>query len=282
MEEAREVQQKPEKKESKVKKIISIVLDALFISFAAFAVVAIIFRNTTSNNKNGNSINGYQLRTVETGSMAENNHIDPETYKSYSIKTLPVHSLIRIKEVTEKNQEKFYEDLKVGDVVTFVYYTNINGKVGQYVYTHRLIEKAPAVDGYKLTLMGDAEQASGGVQVVYTNPITAEQAFSYVIGKVVWSNHAMGEVVSFLKARTGILVLVVIPCTLLCLFEIGKIVFYVTKDKKEKKLIKEGETQAELDSNQAEIENLKAQLAALQNKEQEAEKVEEEIDKKEE
>ena len=279
MEEAQEVK-KEEKKQSKVRKIISIVLDALFISFAAFAVVAIIFRNTTSNNKIGNSINGYQLRTVETGSMSENNHIDPETYKSYSIKTLPVNSLIRIKEVTEKNAEKFYEDLKVGDVLTFVYYTSINGKLGQYVYTHRLIEKTPALDGYKLTLMGDAEQASGGVQTVYTNPATAEQSFSYVIGKVVWMNHPMGEVISFLKARTGILVLVVIPCTLLCLFEIGKIVFYVYKDKKEKKMIKEGATQAELDSNQAEIENLKAQLAALQNKEQEATKVDEEIDKK--
>ena len=282
MEEAQEVK-KEEKKQSKVRKIISIVLDALFISFAAFAVVAIIFRNTTSNNKNGNSINGYQLRTVETGSMSENNHIDPETYKSYSIKTLPVNSLIRIKEVTEKNAEKFYEDLKVGDVVTFVYYTSINGKTGQYVYTHRLIEKTPALEGYKLTLMGDAEQASGGVQTVYTNPITAEQSFSYVIGKVVWMNHPMGEVVSFLKSRNGILFLVVIPCTLLCFFEIGKIIFYVYKDKKEKKLIKAGETQAQIDSNQAEIENLKAQLAALQNKEQEeATNVDQEIDEKEE
>ena len=106
MEEIKENQQpaveenKPTKKE-KAKKIINIILDALFISFAAFAVVAIIFRNTTSNNKNGNSINGYQLRTVETGSMSKNNHIDEETYKSYSIKTLPVNSLIRIKEVKE-------------------------------------------------------------------------------------------------------------------------------------------------------------------------------------
>ena len=287
MEEAQEVK-KEEKKQSKVRKIISIVLDALFISFAAFAVVAIIFRNTTSNNKNGNSINGYQLRTVETGSMSENNHIDPETYKSYSIHTLPVNSLIRIKEAPEAEEKKaqFYEDLKVGDVVTFVYYTSINGKLGQYVYTHRLIEKTAVAGeqgGYRLTLMGDAETASGGVQTVYTNPLSAEQSFSYVIGKVVWVNHPIGEVVSFLKSRSGILVLVVIPCSILCLFEIGKIIFYVMKDKKEKKALVEAEKEAQLDSNQAEIENLKAQLAALQNKEQaEADKVDEEVDKKEE
>ena len=272
------VDKKPEDKKAKAKKIINIILDALFISFAAFAVVAIIFRNTTSNNKDGRSINGYQLRTVETGSMAENN----------SIHTLPVNSLIRIKEAPEAEEKKtqFYEDLKVGDVVTFVYYTSINGKLGQYVYTHRLIEKiavAGEQGGYRLTLMGDAETASGGVQTVYTNPLSAEQSFSYVIGKVVWVNHPIGEVVSFLKSRSGILVLVVIPCSILCLFEIGKIIFYVMKDKKEKKALVEAEKEAQLDSNQAEIENLKAQLAALQNKEQaEADKVDKEVDEKEE
>ena len=282
-----EVTEKDARK-AKAKKIINIILDALFISFAVFAVVAIIFRSTTNNNKDGRSINGYQLRTVETGSMAENNHIDPETYKSYSIHTLPVNSLIRIKEAPEAEEKKtqFYEDLKVGDVVTFVYYTSINGKLGQYVYTHRLIEKTAVAGeqgGYRLTLMGDAETASGGVQTVYTNPLSAEQSFSYVIGKVVWVNHPIGEVVSFLKSRSGILVLVVIPCSILCLFEIGKIIFYVMKDKKEKKALVEAEKEAQLDSNQAEIENLKAQLAALQNKEQaEADKVDEEVDKKEE
>ncbi len=288
MKEEQVVDNKPVDKKQKAKKIINIILDALFISFAVFAVVAIIFRSTTNNNKDGRSINGYQLRTVETGSMAENNHIDPETYKSYSIHTLPVNSLIRIKEAPEAEEKKaqFYEDLKVGDVVTFVYYTSINGKLGQYVYTHRLIEKiavAGEQGGYRLTLMGDAETASGGVQTVYTNPLSEEQSFSYVIGKVVWVNHPIGEVVSFLKSRSGILVLVVIPCSILCLFEIGKIIFYVTKDKKEKKALVEAEKEAQLDSNQAEIENLKAQLAALQNKEQaEADKVDEEVDKKEE
>ncbi len=277
------VDNKSNDKKSKIKKIINIILDVLFISFAAFAVVAIIFRSTTSNNKDGHSINGYQLRTVETGSMAENNHIDPETYKSYSIHTLPVNSLIRIKEVKESSAEKFYEDLKVGDVLTFVYYTSINGRQGQYVYTHRLIEKQPVTGGYRLILMGDAETISGGVQTVYTNPLTAEQSLSYVIGKVVWANHPIGEVVSFLKSPNGILFLVVLPCSILCLYEIGKIIFYVYKDKKEKKAIAAAETQNQIDSSQAEIEDLKAQLAALKNKEQEdADKVDKEVDKKEE
>ena len=274
-----------EKKHGKLYKIINIILDVLFVSFAVFAISAIIFRNTTNNSKDGNSINGYQLRTVETGSMAENNHIDPETYKSYSIKTLPVHTLINIQEVTTKNQESFYEKLAVGDVVTFVYYTSINGKLGQYVYTHRLIEKTmTASEGYKLVLMGDAETPSGGTQTIYTDPLTAEHSLSYVLGKVVWANHGAGEVITFLKSKTAILFLVIIPCSVLFLYEVGKIIYVVTKEKKQKDAIKAGEKQAELESNQAEIENLKAQLAALQNKEQEqATKVEEqEVDKKEE
>ena len=89
---------KKEKKEhSKAYKIVNIILDVLFVAFAAFAISAIIFRNTTSNSKDGRSLNGNQLRTIETGSMAENNHIDPETYKTYEIKTLPVNTLINIK-----------------------------------------------------------------------------------------------------------------------------------------------------------------------------------------
>ena len=274
---------KKEKKEhSKAYRIVNIILDVLFVAFAAFAITAIIFRNTTSNNKDGRSINGNQLRTIETASMAENNHIDPETYKTYEIKTLPVNTLINIKEVSKKNPEKFYDDLKVGDVLTFVYYTTINGSRGQYVFTHRLIEKEEVTDGYRLTLMGDAEQPSGGTQTVYTNPVTAEQSFSYVLGKVTWSNHPVGEVVSFLKSRNGILFLVIIPCSALFLYEIGKIIFIVVKDKKNKKALA---TQEKMDSSQAEIESLKAQLAALQNEKQQEPnetKIEEEVNKKEE
>ena len=261
-------QEKEQKQHSKAYKIVNIILDVLFVAFAVFAITAIIFRSTTSNNKNGRSINGTQLRTVETASMAENNHIDPETYKSYKIKTLPVNTLISIKEVTEKNSDKFYSDLKVGDVVTFVYYTTINNKKGQYVFTHRLTAKDEVTDGYRLTLMGDAEKPSGGVQIVYTNPTTAEQSFSYVIGKVTWSNHPVGEVVSFVKSRNGILLLVVLPCSILFLYEIGKIIYLVSKDKKMKKQLAVEEKQNQLDSSQAEIEALKAQLAALQNKEE--------------
>ena len=216
--------------------------------------------------------------------MAKNNHIDPETYKTYEIKTLPVNTLINIKEVSKKNPEKFYDDLKVGDVLTFVYYTTINGSRGQYVFTHRLIEKEAVTDGYRLTLMGDAEEASGGTQTIYTNPITAEQSFSYVLGKVTWANHPVGEVVSFLKSRNGILFLVIIPCSALFLYEIGKIIYIVIRDKKDKQKVKAIEAQEKMDSNQAEIESLKAQLAALQNEKQEPkqEKIEEEVNKKEE
>ena len=261
-------QEKEQKQHSKAYKIANIILDVLFVAFAVFAITAIIFRSTTSNNKNGRSINGTQLRTVETASMAENNHIDPETYKTYEIKTLPINTLISIKEVTEKNSDKFYSDLKVGDVVTFVYYTTINNKKGQYVFTHRLTAKDEVTDGYRLTLMGDAEKPSGGVQIVYTNPTTAEQSFSYVIGKVTWSNHPVGEVVSFVKSRNGILFLVVLPCSLLFIYEIGKIIYLINKDKKAKKQLKMAETETQLNSSQAEIEALKAQLAALQNKEE--------------
>ena len=262
---------KTQKKEhGKAYKIANIILDVLFVAFAVFAITAIIFRSTTSNNKNGRSINGTQLRTVQTGSMAENNHIDPETYKTYEIKTLPINTLISIKEVKEKNEEKFYNDLKVGDVLTFVYYTDINNVKGQYVFTHRLIEKEVSSinGGFRLVLMGDAEKPSGGVQVIYTNPLTAEQSYSYVIGKVTWSNHPIGEVVSFVKSRNGILFLVVLPCSLLFIYEIGKIIYLINKDKKAKKQLKMAETETQLNSSQAEIEALKAQLAALQNKEE--------------
>lgn len=262
---------KTQKKEhGKAYKIANIILDVLFVAFAVFAITAIIFRSTTSNNKNGRSINGTQLRTVETPSMSENNHIDPETYKSYKIKTLPVNTLISIKEVKEKNEEKFYEDLQIGDVLTFVYYTKINNVQGQYVFTHRLVNKETSLSngGYRLVLMGDAEKPNGGQQVIYTNPITPEQSYSYVIGKVTWSNHPIGEVVSFVKSRNGILFLVVLPCSLLFIYEIGKIIYLINKDKKAKKQLKMAETETQLNSSQAEIEALKAQLAALQNKEE--------------
>lgn len=217
-----------EKKSLKFFNIFSNVLLYLFFSLSlVFLLLSIISKK---NNDDAIKIFGYQLRIVTSESMAKNK----ETYddiKKYSIKSLPLRSLVLIKTIPDNDATSFYENLKVGDVLTFKYVL-VNK---QETITHRITDISFNEDngGYIITLQGDNKGSStnAGVQIIDTS---IEASPNYVIGKVIYSSLIIGFLLCILKSKFGIIFIVIIPCIIIMVFEIVKIINYFNELKKKK------------------------------------------------
>ena len=147
-------------------------------------------------------------KIVVSGSM------DGES-RDYPIRTIPTGSMVVIHKVDGND---FYSSLKIGDVLTFDYTHPVSKE--NMVVTHRIIEISESNGVYTYTLKGDSiadDPTNGSVQIVTSDS-------GDVIGKVVGVSHWLGELVIFLSTWTGKLCLIVIPCVLIIVYEIGNIV----------------------------------------------------------
>ncbi len=135
--------------------------------------------------------------------------------RDYPIRTIPTGSMVVIHKV---DGDDFYPSLKIGDVLTFDYTHPVSKE--NMVVTHRIIEISESNGVYTYTLKGDSiadDPTNGSVQIVTSDS-------GDVIGKVVGVSHWLGELVIFLSTWTGKLCLIVIPCVLIIVYEIGNIV----------------------------------------------------------
>jgi hypothetical protein len=116
----------------KVFKIVSNVALYLFIALCVFGVVLSV--SAKKKGEDASTIFGYQMRFVLTESMEKCDQTDVSDYK---IKQIRQKSLIFVKTMpTDPNeQDEFYRDLKVGDVLTFKYVY-----ASQVTITHRIVE----------------------------------------------------------------------------------------------------------------------------------------------
>lgn len=235
---------KEKEKKSVLKIIGNIVVYILFFIIFVFACLSITTRVT--NGKIGNS----QFLVVISSSM------DGESQDDYSIKTIPVKSLIKIDLVEQGKENQFYSSLKKGDVLTFNYLPLNNATI-----THRIIEEPTLLeDGtYKYVLKGDAVNGEGNTQTLYSDGRSGE-----IIGKVTYTSLFLGKIYFFSSSKLGTILLVVLPSTAICLFEIGKIIYIVSENKR----IKQEAAQKELaDQKDKEIEDLKKLLEEKNKKE---------------
>ena len=109
---------------------------------------------------------GYQYKIVASGSMTP---------------YLPIHSIVMIQPVE-------YEELKVGDIVTYRS-SNTTGIV--YTFTHRVVRIA---DNGNIITGGDANiQADGTIKE------DGEIVESRVLGKVVAHSYPLGALVTYVK-----------------------------------------------------------------------------------
>ena len=250
------------------KKVANIVLDVVVVAVLLLALFTMIVTVNAKKSKDGTAtIFGYQLRFVQSGSMEKCAYTDVSKYK---VKSIKVKSCVFIKTAptSEKEINEWYKTLKVGDVLTFQYNKN-DGSVApedyegdSMVITHRVIriEKKETGNGYIITLKGDYKSSKDNepAEQVIDTEVDTPATTTYIIGKVTGQSYLLGLCVYVLKKPVGIVCVVIVPCLLMIVIQIFRIVNVLGEDKKNKRK----EEQANKDD---EIEELKRQLAALQN-----------------
>ena len=287
------------KGKSKVKKIFNVIGNIVTYLFIAICVLAVIATISAKKSPDGGmNMFGYQMRVVVSQSMEwpqgttfEKLGLETEedskikSLNDLAIKAIPLRSMVFVSVVPQEKQQAdlWYSNLRVGDVLTFQYgeYGKINGQLP--IITHRITKiQALTTGGYRIELKGDnkglttetqTSTADTSTQVIYTS----DGGVNYVIGKVVGQSKFLGVTFNLITTIVnyklsgipiGMVCIVIIPCTIIIILEIIKIVSVVNAEKKKKLQEEIVLQQAEKERQDNEIELLKQQLAALQNQTQ--------------
>lgn len=251
------------KGKSRLRKIFGVIRNIVIYLFFAFCLASLAIAVTSKKDTDGTVIVfGRQMRIVVSPSMEKCEATD---VSGYEIKDIRVKSMVFIETVPteEKAATEWYGKLKAGDVLTFKYVY-----ARQETITHRITEitEKPA-GGYVIKLEGDNKN-SDTETLAQTIDTSLADSPNYVVGKVTGQSYVLGLLITALKSPVGLVCIVIVPCSIIVIFEIVRIVGAVTEERKKKQL----EQQAEKDR---ELEELKRRLAELSG-EREAEKTQEE------
>lgn len=248
-------------KSNVVKKVLKVsgwVLTYLFIALCLFAVILTL---TGKKSEDGaTTIFGRELRIVTTDSMA---HYEGFDTTGYDIGSIPTGSMVFVERVPQTNANEWYATLKVGDVLTFRYTYGAK----QYTITHRLVDiKQKQSGGYILTLKGD-NKASENSETLEQTIDTSIESGNYVIGKVTGQSRFLGFVVSAVSSTVGLICIVIIPCAIIIVYEVVKIVSVLNKDKKKKEKDEKQQMSNEIELLKKQIEQLKKTEEKQENEE---------------
>lgn len=237
---------------AKIKKIGKIALDVLLYIFLAICIFAVIVTVISKRDSDGAAeVFGYQMRVVTSDSMSESEFTDVSAYK---IKDIPIRSMVFVKVMPDDPAEadEFYRSLKVGDVLTFRYvYTT------QVTITHRITSITEKdTGGFIIELAGDNKNSEDG-QLTQVIDTSIPNNTNYVIGKVTGQAYLLGLLMSFLMQPVGIILLIIVPCFIIILLEVLKIVKVLGADKKKRE-------QEEKQNKDNELEELRRKLAELE------------------
>ncbi len=243
------------KSTSKAKKIANTVINILMYMFFAVCIFALILSMVSKKDADGAmSLFGMQARIVISDSMAKHELTDVSDYK---IKDIPIKSMIFIELVPEdpEEAEKWYSELKRGDVLTFRYFY-----VTQETITHRIVEDPVKNEngGYTILLEGD-NKASDIDTLAQTIDTSLDDSPNYVIGKVTGQSRLLGLLISAVKSPVGIILIVMVPCIVIAIFEIIRIVGVIGDGKRRK-------ADAEAAAKEAELLELRRKLMELEAK----------------
>lgn len=238
---------------TRIKKALRLIGDVLFIVVAALAMFVLVISVTSKKDPDGTAtVFGYQLRFVQSDSMEKSELTDVSGYK---IKSIRVKSCVFVETIpeTEEEKEKWYKELKTGDVLTFKYVY-----ARQETITHRIVRiEEKETGGYLITLEGDNKTSETNL-LSQTIDTTLSDSPNYIIGKVRGQSYVLGLLVYALKSPVGIVCFIIVPALIVIIFEILRLVRVFGAEKREKQK-QERENQAN------EIEELKRRLEELQN-----------------
>lgn len=235
----------------KLKKVGNVIMNVLLYIFIALCLFSVILTLFSKKDDDGAAeMFGYQMRIVISDSMAESNYTDVSGYK---IKEIPIRSMIFVKVMPEDpaKADEWYRSLRVGDVLTFRYvYTT------QETITHRIVSiTEKATGGFIIELAGDNKNSPDG-QLRQTIDTSIPNNMNYVIGKVTGQAYILGVVMSFLSQPVGIVLVIIVPCVIIVLLEIIKIIRLLTADKRAKARMQAEEKDNELAELRRRLEEL--------------------------
>ncbi len=246
-----------------VKRACKITLDVLSYMFFAVCLISLVLSLSLKRDPDGAAnIFGHQVRIVRSDSMAECKETDVSEFK---IKDIPVKSMLFIELVPEdeENAKKWYSELKVGDVLTFRYVY-----IRQETITHRIVEISENEDGgFLIFLEGDNKSSDSDTltQIINTSQ---KDSPNYIIGKVTSQSYFLGLLITAVKSPVGIICIIILPCLIIAVFEIIRLVGAITEGKRKK----EREESLKRD---AEFEEMKRQLELLKQAQDKNEKTDE-------
>lgn len=242
---------------AKIKKIGNIALNVLLYIFLAICILSVFVTVLSKRDSDGAAkVFGYQMRVVISDSMSECEHTDVSAYR---IKDIPIRSMVFVKVMPNDPAEadEFYRSLEVGDVLTFRYvYTT------QVTITHRITSITEKdTGGFIIELAGDNKN-SEDAQLTQVIDTSIPNNTNYVIGKVTGQAYLLGVIMSFLMTPVGIVLVIIVPCFIIILLEVLKIVKVLGADKKKRE-------QEEKAKNESELEELRRRLSELQREKSE-------------
>ena len=241
----------------KILRITGNVLLFVFLALCIFTLVLTVF--SPKDETDGTAeLFGYQLRTVISDSMGACEDTD---VSDYDIKSIPLYSMVFVQLVPDDPAEaaKWYEDIRVGDVLTVKYVYDT-----QVTITHRVIEKNPdGKGGYHLVLEGDNKNTENQEQLRQEIFTSDKDSYNYVVGKVTGQSVVLGSVVSLLRSPLGIIFIIILPCVLIILFEVIKIVGVLRSDKRRIEKEENAKKDQELDELRRKLAELEGQKADL-------------------
>lgn len=127
----------------------------------------------------------------------------------YSILTGSMEPNIRVDDVIFTRKINAPDELKVGDVITFV---SENPHTKGTIITHRVESVNQTVDGYSYVTKGDANETKDNAPV----------SFEGIIGKVIFKIPKLGILRKIVSNKFGWLFLVLIPATFVILVDLIK------------------------------------------------------------
>ena len=203
--------------QGKLKRIFAIIGDVLMYAFIAICIVGVLISLTSKKNPDGAAtVLGMQFRLVLSESMAECELTDTS---EYDIKDIPLGSLIFIKTVPEDPEKaaKWYDDVDLGDVLTFKYvYTT------QETITHR-VTGIDNTKGYPIFRLDGDNKNSDSETLTQIIDTSLSNSPNYIVGKVVGQSYLLGLLVRALNSPIGMIFIVIVPALLIILLEVIKI-----------------------------------------------------------
>ena len=237
----------------KMKKIGNIALNVVLYIFLALCIFSVIITLIAKRDSDGAAeIFGYQMRVVTSESMAKCELTD---VSKFAVKDIPLRSMVFVEVIPEDpaKADEWYRSLSIGDVLTFRYVL----RTTQVTITHRITDiDEKKTGGFVIELAGDNKNSEDG-QLTQIIDTSIPNNTNYVIGKVTGQSYFLGVIMSFLMHPLGIILLIIVPCFIIILIEILKIVRVLGDDKRKR-------AQEEKEKTENELEELRRKLAELE------------------